>query len=51
LFTIDQNDFKKLEKHPDIHFIGHVTDKEEGKFIITKSGTALPLKAQGWTHF
>jgi thiamine-monophosphate kinase len=51
LFTIDQNDFKKLEKHPDIHFIGHVTAKDEGKFLMTKSGTAMPLKAQGWTHF
>ena len=51
LFTIDQNDFKKLEKHPDVHFIGHVTAKDEGKFLMTKSGTAMPLKAQGWTHF
>ncbi len=51
LFTIDQKDFDKLEKHPDIHFIGHVTKEDEGKFLITKSGTAVPLKAQGWKHF
>jgi thiamine-monophosphate kinase len=51
LFTIDQNDYEKLEKHPDIHFIGHVTKAEEGKYLVTKSGTAVALKAQGWKHF
>ncbi|MFD2203280.1 thiamine-phosphate kinase [Shivajiella indica] len=51
LFTIDQKDFNKIEKHPDIHFIGHVTKEEEGKYLVTKSGTAAQLKAQGWKHF
>ncbi|AEL26522.1 thiamine-phosphate kinase [Cyclobacterium marinum] len=51
LFTINQDDFKKLEKHPDIHFIGHVTEKDSGKYLVTKSGTAVELKAQGWVHF
>jgi thiamine-monophosphate kinase len=51
LFTISQKDFEKLEKHPDIHFIGHVTKEEEGKYLVTKSGTAVQLKAQGWKHF
>ncbi len=51
LFTISQEDFPKLEKHPDIHFIGHVTDADEGKLLVTKSGTTARLKAQGWKHF
>lgn len=51
LFTIDQKDFAKLEKHPAIHFIGHITKSEEGKFLVTKSGTAVQIKAQGWKHF
>ncbi|UCS93539.1 thiamine-phosphate kinase [Echinicola marina] len=51
VFTINQDDFYKLEKHPDIHFIGHVTKEEEGKFMVTKSETAVQLKAQGWVHF
>ncbi|TXE03271.1 thiamine-phosphate kinase [Algoriphagus aquimarinus] len=51
LFTIDQKDFAKLEKHPDIHFIGHITKSDEGKFLVTKSGTAVQIKAQGWKHF
>jgi len=51
LFTIDQKDFSKLEKHPDIHFIGHITKAAEGKYLVTKSGTAVQIKAQGWKHF
>lgn len=51
LFTIDQKDFAKLEKHPDVHFIGHISKAEEGKYLVTKSGTAVQLKAQGWKHF
>lgn len=51
LFTIDQKDFAKLEKHPDIHFIGYISKPEEGKVMVTKSGTAVNLKAQGWKHF
>lgn len=51
LFTIGQKDFGKLEKHPDIHFIGHITKPEDGKYLVTKSGTAVQIKAQGWTHF
>lgn len=51
LFTISQEDFPKLEKHPDIHFIGHVTEEKEGKFLVTKNETAVELKAQGWKHF
>jgi thiamine-monophosphate kinase len=51
LFTIDQKDFEKLEKHADIHFIGHTTKPEDGNNLVTKSGTVVELKAQGWKHF
>ncbi|MCH7413606.1 thiamine-phosphate kinase [Belliella sp. R4-6] len=51
LFTIDQKDFEKLEKHADIHFIGHTTKPDNGKNLVTKSGTVVELKAQGWKHF
>lgn len=51
LFTIDQKDFKTLEKHPDIHFIGHISPESEGRSLVTKSGTVVSLKAQGWKHF
>lgn len=51
LFTIRQADFEKVKKHPDIHFIGHVQEKEKGNILISKQGTVVPLKAQGWDHF
>ena len=51
LFTIRQTDFEKIKKHPDIHFIGHVQEKEKGNVLISKQGTVVPLKAQGWDHF
>ena len=51
LFTIGQDDFEKIKKHPDIATIGYITDKKEGMNLVTKSGKAVPLKAQGWQHF
>ncbi len=51
LFTIRQTDFEKVKKHPDIHFIGHVQEKEKQNILISKQGTVVPLKAQGWDHF
>jgi thiamine-monophosphate kinase len=50
LFTISQKDHDKLEKHPDIHFIGHAQKLEKGNFLVTKNQNAVPLKAQGWNH-
>lgn len=51
LFTIRQEDFEKLKKHPDIHFIGYMKEKSEGQKIVLKVGQVLDLKAQGWVHF
>jgi thiamine-monophosphate kinase len=51
LFTISQEDHKKLEKHPDIHFIGYATDSKQGLNLVTKNNQVFPLKAQGWQHF
>jgi len=51
LFTIGQADFEKIKNHPDIHFIGHVHDQSNQNLLISKQGTAVPLRAQGWNHF
>lgn len=48
LFTIDQSDYPKIKANPDITVIGHMTAKKDGTNLITKSGTSLPLTAQGW---
>ncbi|MFN6945863.1 MAG: thiamine-phosphate kinase [Cytophagaceae bacterium] len=51
LFTISQDDYKKLKNHPDISFIGHITTKESGVHIVTKGENVVPVTAQGWKHF
>ena len=51
LFTISQDDFKKIEKHPDIHFIGYIQSVSEENVLVTKERNVVPLTAQGWTHF
>lgn len=48
LFTIPQSAFEQIQKNPDISVIGYVCPPEEGNQIITKSGNAYDLKAQGW---
>ena len=51
LFTIRPEDFEKIKKHPDIHFIGHTQENVNENIMISKQGTVVPLKAQGWDHF
>jgi thiamine-monophosphate kinase len=51
LFTIDQKDFEKIKNHPDIHFIGHIHANASQNVLITKQGSVVPIKAQGWDHF
>ena len=51
LFTISQADFAKVKNHRDIHFIGYVSEQSKGAHLITRQQQAIPLQAQGWTHF
>lgn len=48
LFTIDQADFDKVKEIDGITVIGHITDKGEGEYMISQSGSAIELNAQGW---
>ncbi|CAN5391629.1 thiamine-phosphate kinase [soil metagenome] len=48
LFTIDMKDYEKLQHNPDITFIGHITAKEAGVNLVTRSNTSHPVTAQGW---
>lgn len=50
LFTISQEDYEKIKKHPDIHFIGYIRPKDQGNVMQTKSGNTVPIEAQGWDH-
>ncbi|OQY00049.1 MAG: thiamine-phosphate kinase [Bacteroidetes bacterium 4572_128] len=49
LFTISQKDFEKINKISDVSIIGYITDKKDGKKLITNTNEEIDLKAQGWT--
>jgi thiamine-monophosphate kinase len=51
LFTVPQSDYDKLKGHPDFTIIGHITDKNSGANMVTRSGTSVQLTAQGWNAF
>ncbi|MCD6068762.1 MAG: thiamine-monophosphate kinase [Bacteroidetes bacterium] len=51
LFTVPLSDYEKVNNHPDITIIGHITDKNSGMNLITKNGLSAKLKAQGWDAF
>ncbi len=51
LFTVDQNDYEKIKYLPDITLIGYITGKGGDARLVTNTGDAIPLKAQGWQHF
>ncbi len=50
LFTVPLEDHEKIKNDPDFTIIGHMTERGEGTKLITNSGSAIPLKAQGWDH-
>ena len=51
LFTIKQADYDKIKNDVDISIIGHITDKNSGVKMISKSDVVHELKAQGWNAF
>lgn len=51
LFTIAQSDFDKVKDIQGISVIGHITDASEGLNLISRSGTQVPITAQGWDAF
>jgi len=51
LFTISQSDYDKIKGHPDFTVIGHMTDKNSGVNMVTRSGNSVTLTAQGWDAF
>ncbi|MDQ6755950.1 MAG: thiamine-phosphate kinase [Bacteroidota bacterium] len=51
VFTIPQSDYDKIILNEKISMIGYITEKEEGKNLITKGGNNHKLTAQGWNAF
>ena len=51
LFTIKPADYDKIKGNPSLTVIGHATAETMGCRLITRSGEAINLKAQGWNAF
>ena len=51
VFTIQQADFEKINLNEQISVIGYITEKGEGRNIVTKGGNTHALTAQGWNAF
>jgi len=51
LFTVKQSDFEKLKDIKEIAVIGHMTEESAGRNLVSKSGTQITLRAQGWDAF
>jgi thiamine-monophosphate kinase len=50
LFTVKQEDYDKLKANPNFTFIGHMNQGSSAQ-IVTKTGQAVELTAQGWDAF
>lgn len=48
LFTIAQDDYPKIKGNPNFTVIGHMTAASEGKHLITRAATKIPIIARGW---
>ncbi|MBK7666388.1 MAG: thiamine-phosphate kinase [Sphingobacteriaceae bacterium] len=48
LFTISPSDYDKVKNQLDFTIIGHITHKDSGSNLVSKSGSSHPLQAQGW---
>lgn len=51
LFTVPLADHDKVKAIQGVSVIGYITKPEAGAALVTRDGTELPLKAQGWNAF
>lgn len=51
LFTVPLTDHQKIEKLKGITMIGYVTAPELGAALMTRDGSEIPIRAQGWNAF
>ena len=51
LFTVPLSDNEKIEKLKGITMIGYITKPELGAAMVTRDGSEIELRAQGWNAF
>lgn len=48
LFTVPLHAHEKIQKIPGVKVIGHITKEDLGCALVTRDGSEMDLKAQGW---
>jgi thiamine-monophosphate kinase len=48
LFTVHLDMFEKIKLLPDIKIIGHMSEPENGRMLVSEAGSEVELIAQGW---
>lgn len=48
LFTVPLTDREKVERIPGVRMIGYITEAKLGAMLVTRDGSELQIKAQGW---
>ncbi|MCM1162785.1 MAG: thiamine-phosphate kinase [Muribaculaceae bacterium] len=48
LFTVPLHCHEEIQRIPGVKLIGHITKEDLGCAMITRDGTEIPLRAQGW---
>ena len=51
LFTVNQEDYEKINTNDQIAIVGYMTDADEKTKLITKGGNTVDIVAQGWNAF
>ncbi|MDE6272220.1 MAG: thiamine-phosphate kinase [Muribaculaceae bacterium] len=51
LFTVPLTDKDKIEKLSNVKMIGYITKPSLGAALVTRDGSEIPVKAQGWNAF
>lgn len=50
LFTINMSDYEKVKMLEGISIVGHMTEPNEGVFLVTNNGPLIKIEALGWNH-
>lgn len=50
LFTVPLADHDKIKGNPHLTIIGHITELSQGRNLITRANTQVPIIAKGWNN-
>ena len=48
LMTISLEDYPKIKANPNLTVIGYITEKENGKYLVTRANEKIEIIAKGW---